>query len=319
MNWATTLSILRKMAKTTTFHFKKPGLLTQVQDMGRIGYQAFGVPVSGVMDRASAQMANWLVGNPPNNPVLEITLLGPQIGIKGSCQIAITGADLSPQIDGRPVPMFESVGVVSGSVISFGKIKNGCRAYLAVRGDWAVKKWLGSCSASANNGDELTPDSIFQKGSILTIKTKPPIAKKILPADTRPAFSGRCEVRVVEGPEFEMFSAMAIGFFFSRSYKVAPDSNRMGYRLDAKIVDFEPDREIISSATIPGTIQVTNAGQPIILMADAQTTGGYPRLANVISADMDKLAQVKPGDEIRFSLVGLEEAGLAYRNCRKYI
>ncbi len=300
------------MTKTTTFHFKKIGLLTQVQDMGRIGYQAFGVPVGGAMDKASAQTANWIVGNPPNNPVLEITLLGPQIEIKGNGQIAITGADLSPQIDGKSMPMFETVQVSSTSVLSFGKIKNGCRAYLAIRGDWIVKKWLGSCSASSNNSAGLTPDSNFQKGSILTVKTKLPIPKRTLPAEVCPVHSDLCKVRMVEGPEFEKFSARMVGFFFSRSYKVTPDSNRMGYRLNAEVVDFKPDREIISSATIPGTIQITNAGQPIILMADAQTTGGYLRLANVISADMDKLAQVKPGDEIWFSLVSLEEAGLAF-------
>jgi allophanate hydrolase subunit 2 len=135
-----------------------------------------------------------------------------------------------------------------------------------------------------------------------------PVEQRIHPRKLRPEYPTRLRVRVLPGPEFEAFSPYAIGYFFSRGYRLTADSNRMGYRLDATIIDFRPAREVISSGIIPGTIQVTNSGQPIILMADAQTTGGYFRLANVISADMDRLAQLKPGDEVWFSLVHLEEA-----------
>ncbi len=278
--------------------------------MGRSGHQAFGVPVGGVMDRTAAQLANWLVGNPLDFPVLEITLLGPHILFDGKCQIAITGADLSAQIDGAEIAMNETAEIANKSVLSFGRIKNGCRAYLAIGGQWETKKWLESSSPLSTH-PALTPDSVFQKGSILKIQTKPLIPKRKAPAAYFRKVENPMEIRVTEGPEFGLFSAKSIGFFFSTKFKITPDSNRMGYRLDTSIVDYKHNKEIISSGIVPGTVQVTNAGYPIVLMMDAQTTGGYPRIANVISADMGKLAQMKPGDELRFSLVGMEEAAVA--------
>ncbi len=289
-------------------HFKKSGIQTLVQDLGRSGFQAFGVPVNGAMDRSAAKVANWLVGNPLDSPVLEITLMGPQITIAGNCQIALTGADLSPKLNQQAVSRYETINITGSAELSFGKMQEGCRAYLAVGGKWNVKKWLDSYSASTYGGQELTPDSRIQKNSKLIIESRSPIEKRNYPVEKRPVFSQNLRIRVLPGPEFEAFSPYAIGYFFSRGYRLTADSNRMGYRLNANIIDFSPDREVISSGIIPGTIQVTNSGQPIILMADAQTTGGYYRLANVISADMDRLAQLKPGDEVWFSLVNLEEA-----------
>ncbi|MTI30759.1 biotin-dependent carboxyltransferase family protein [Xanthovirga aplysinae] len=296
------------MSEPVIFHFKKPGLQTMVQDLGRVGFQAFGVPTSGVMDKSSAKIANWLVGNPRENPVLEITLLGPQIEIKGNCQIALTGGNLSPTLNGNPIPMYETIQVDSGSILSFGRKLGGCRTYLAIRGKWQIKKWLGSYSASAHSGLELTPDSIIQKNSSLQVLSQLPISKRLYSKEQRPIYSRSVRVRVLPGPEFDSFSPLAIGHFFSRGYQLTPDSNRMGYRLDGQIKDFNPKREVISSGIIPGTIQITNSGQPIILLADAQTTGGYFRLVNVISHDLDKLAQLMPGDEVWFSLISLEEA-----------
>ena len=299
------------MSNLSTFHFIKPGFHTLIQDKGRFGFQAFGVPVSGAMDKSSAKIGNWLVDNPIDGPVLEITFGGPKIVIEGDCQIALTGADLSPQIDQLDIPMYETINAKNGSTLSFGKIKTGCRSYLAIRGDWEIKSWLDSYSATAFGATELTPDSVIQKASKICIKTRPNITKKVYPREKRPNYANSLRVRMLPGPEFDFFSSYTIGYFLSQSYKLTSDSNRMGYRLDGNIQDFKPNQEIISSGTVPGTIQITNSGQPIILMADAQTSGGYSRLGNVISADLDLLGQLKPGDEIWFSLIRLEEAYLA--------
>ena len=290
-----------------TLHFLKTGLQTLIQDSGRIGYQSYGVPVSGVMDKKSAALANELVGNPSDAPVIEITLLGPKIEIEGECQIAITGADLSPKINNQTIPLYTTVTVKNGDMLSFGAIKNGCRAYLAIGGEWQLSKWLNSYSAVPYAGKEATPKSVIEKGQQLTIKTSKRGIKKSIPKSEQPIYNNSQRIRVLPGPEFEEFSPYTIAYFFSRGYKLTNDSNRMGYRLDGNLIDFKPKREVISSGIIPGTIQITSSGQPVILMADAQTVGGYYRIANVISADMDKLAQLKPGEEVWFSLIRLAE------------
>lgn len=291
----------------TTFHFQKAGLQTLIQDKGRIGYQSYGVPVSGVMDKKAAALANELVENTPDTPVLEITLLGPTIKIAGYCQIAITGADLSPKVNQQSIPLYETINIEDGDTLSFGGAKNGCRTYLAIRGKWQIKKWLDSYSALPYSGGTATPDSLIQKGTNLQIEPLPTISIKNVPEDTQPDFPKTVRIRVLPGPEFEEFSNHTIAYFFSRGYQLTNDSNRMGYRLDGTLIDFKPKREVISSGIMPGTIQITSAGQPVILMMDAQTVGGYYRIANVVAADLDKLAQLKPGDEVWFSLIRLED------------
>ncbi len=298
------------MAEKLKLHFVKSGLQTTIQDLGRTGYQGMGIPVNGAMDKASAKAANRLVGNDESAPVLEITLLGPTIRIEGSGQMAITGANLSLKINGEPADMYETLDVEDGDVISFARPVTGCRAYLAVRGRWQIEPWLGSYSASATKASELTPQSVIKKEQVLEVEYEeliPPIA---IPTEERPDLSQLNIIRVLPGPEFSLISNLAIGDFFSQDFKISNDSNRMGYKLEGRLAHFESAVEVISSGIIPGTIQITNAGQPIILMADAQTSGGYTRLANVVTEDMDKLAQMKPGDVVRFRLVGLEEKHL---------
>jgi len=291
----------------TKLHFKKAGLQTLIQDQGRVGYQSYGVPSSGVLDKKAASIANKLVGNPTENPVIEITLLGPTIEIEGDCQIAITGANLSPKINQQIIPLYTTINVKSGDKLSFGAIKNGCRAYLAIGGDLQIPKWLSSFSALPYSGRTATPNSLIEKGTTLEIATTPFIPPKSIPIEDQPDYENQLRIRVLPGPEFEGFSPYTIAYFFSRGYKITNESNRMGYRLDGNLIDFEPQREVISSGIIPGTIQITSAGQPIILMADAQTVGGYYRIANVVAEDLNKLAQLKPGDEVWFSLVRLAE------------
>lgn len=283
-------------------HFLKAGLQTTIQDLGRQGVQDLGIPINGAMDKASAQLANQLVGNDANSPVLEITLLGPKIQFEGPCQIAITGANLSVEINGNTIPLFITINIDHGDVLSFGKPITGCRAYLAINGKWDIQSWLGSYSASATNTGQTTPDSIIVKDQILEIirgKEQPIIA---ISESERPSLSIEAPIKVYPGPEFEAFSNVEKQSFFGDSFTVGQDSNRMGYRLKEALSSYTKKEEVISSGVIPGTIQITNSGQPIVLMADAQTTGGYPRIANVSSTDLDRLAQFKPGDKVRFEL-----------------
>lgn len=294
------------MAKYLTLHFLKPGLFTTVQDQGRFGYQAFGVPTSGALDRGAAEMANQIVGNPPDSPVLEITLLGPKIQFQGEGEIALTGADLSARLNGQPCASNQLLRIKDADLLQFGRPLEGCRAYLSVRGQWQISTWLSSRSAITQNGAKLSPQSLISKGTSIQIETAAKSVSKSLDIEAKRA-STSSEVRVLPGPEFERFSRFSIGEFFGQSYQITPDSNRMGYRLKEKLRSFSPEEELISTGIIPGTIQITTAGQPIILLADAQTSGGYYRIANVLSEDLDLLAQFKPGDRLRFTLVSFKD------------
>lgn len=298
-------------------HIIKPGMLTLIQDVGRQGAQKYGVPLGGALDKNALNTANWLVGNPLNNPVLEITIMGPTIEFEGKCQIAISGADISPSINEQPVPLNETLNVNEQSIISFGKLVKGCRAYLAIGGQWKINKWLGSGSAAVFSGKELVPGGMLQKNQQIEIDTHPFILTKKIAINQHNCADGQAIIRVLPGPEFHLFSREIIGQFFSTTFTISNDSNRMGYRLEQKLYLFQPKGDMISSGTIPGTIQITSAGQPIILLADAQTIGGYPRIVNVISADLDDLAQLKPADKVRFRLVTLEDAYLALEDNNK--
>ncbi|MGW8121871.1 5-oxoprolinase subunit C family protein [Roseivirga echinicomitans] len=284
-------------------HFLKSGLQTTIQDLGRHGVQDLGIPINGAMDKASAKLANQLVGNSDDSPVLEITLLGPKIQFEGQCQIAITGATLSAEINGVATSQFKTININHGDVLSFGKPIAGCRAYLAINGKWDIQSWLGSFSASATHTAQTTPDSIIVKDQILEIirdKEQPIIT---ISETERPSLSNETPIRVYPGSEFNAFSNVEKESFFGDRFSIGQDSNRMGYRLKEALKGYTKKQEVISSGVIPGTVQIVNSGQPIVLMADAQTTGGYPRIANVSSADLDRLAQFKPGDTVRFELI----------------
>ncbi|PHN04928.1 5-oxoprolinase subunit C family protein [Flavilitoribacter nigricans] len=289
--------------QAVTLQIIKSGLLTLVQDGGRLGQQAFGLPTGGVMDRRAAATANWLTGQPEDYPVLEITLQGPEIQFDGSLQIAITGADLSPTIDEVPVANYQTLDVKEGQTLRFGAARSGCRAYLAIRGRWQIKEWLGSFSGLAVAGKYWPPGSRLEKDTRINIWPGEPLAARKLSSREQPHHSHELSVRVMEGPEVDWFPASAIQFFTSHAFTVGPDSNRMGYRLRENLPDYQPQLELISSGIVPGTIQVLPAGNPVVLLADAQTSGGYPRLGNVLSRDLDFLAQLVPGDRIRFVMV----------------
>lgn len=280
--------------------FLKPGMLTLIQDLGRPGHQSSGVPPSGALDRTSAAAANWCVGNPETAPVFEITMTGPLIRFDEDCQIAITGADMSPVIHDEPVRRYETIDVRSGSILAFGKLMSGCRAYLAIRGRWHITYWLGSASALSVGDIDLLPQSLIKKGMTLMITTDSPLPSVRRHPQPVPAWPSALDIRVLPGPEFSSFSADHIAAFFSTTFTIGVASNRIGYRLEPLFKDFHYTTEMISSGIVPGTIQITREGQPIILLADAQTVGGYPRIGNITASDLDALGQLRIGDTVRF-------------------
>lgn len=284
---------------TGLLRIDKPGLLTLVQDAGRQGMQYAGIPVGGPLDRRSAALVNTLLQNPEDTPVLEITLIGPQITFLQNCQLAICGADLSPSIDGLAISANCTVSVQAGAVLRFGKALSGCRAYLGVRGVWIHPHWGQSVAPIPSLPDLLT-ESQLTKGQILHIlplsevyfREKEPIPMPV----------GESIVRVLPGPELERCRPRAIADFFGKVHRVSPESNRMGYRLQQPLAGFSSEAQILSSGILPGTIQVPPSGIPIILLADAQTIGGYFRIARVVGDDLDIFGQLKPGDALKFML-----------------
>lgn len=286
------------MNEAVTLEFLKTGLLTSVQDLGRSGWQQFGVPVSGAMDRVSLINANKLVGNPLDGPCLEITLLGPKIVICGHGLMALTGADLSAKLNDERINVGINFPVTDGDILSFGRCVSGCRAYLAVAGEWQVLKWLGSCSEVPYTKGVAGLPTAIEIGRIISVINRRHVP--FTPTEIPGQLALQHQINVVPGPELSHFSERTVTDFMERNHIISSQSNRMGYRLDSTLKDFEKLSELISSGVVPGTIQITGSGQPIILMADAQTTGGYHRIANVIECDIPILAQMKPGDPIKF-------------------
>ena len=290
----------------------KPGWFTTVQDLGRYGSQQYGMPVSGVMDRFAAVVGNRVVGNPDHAAVLECTLKGPELLFQRNTIIAITGADLSPAIDDNSIPLWERVSIQRGSRLRFGTQRSGSRAYVAIAGGINVPAILGSRSthySSATGGVHGRP---LKAGDLLSAgkpaKSNTRFVKKRLPDQLRPCYGLSITLRIVPGPQQDYFSEDALATLTGSSYTVAPQSDRMGYRLTGpKLVRAGSD-QFISDGTAMGALQIPPDGQPILLMADRQTTGGYPKIGVVISADLPLAAQLMPGDAIRFSTCTIAEA-----------
>jgi len=280
--------------------FRQCGLYTTIQDGGRIGYQSLGVPQSGPLDKNSAIYANQLVGNHNDQPVLEITLQGPEIEFSKTCTIALCGADLSAQVNGQKVELNNQLIIERNDVLTFGRPIKGTRTYLAVSGKWNVKKWLGSASPAPIDSDKLTPNSKIKKRSVVEILQSK--AKTLYPKiDKKPIEHGQI-IEVMKGPEYSLLKKNEITQLINSELEISVDSNRMGYRLKNKIKGFSSTPEMISSGIIPGTVQLTSKGNPIILLADAQTIGGYPRILVVKQHSLDKLGQLKPGEKLKFKL-----------------
>jgi antagonist of KipI len=291
------------------FQVLKPGFFTTVQDLGRFGYLRYGVPVSGAMDTFSLTVANLLVLNSPSDAGLEITLIGPELQALARTQIAVTGGSVSPRINGQNALMWQTLDIEEGDVISFGKMESGCRAYLSVRCGVNTPLVLGSRSTYVRggfggvNGRQLKAGDMIDGFDGLLAETK-----LKLPEELVPRFTNHVKVNVILGPQAEMFTEKGINTFLSSQYEVTLESDRMGYRLEGFQIEHKGKADIVSDALLPGTVQVPKNGKPILIMRDAQTTGGYPKIAVTISSDLTTLGQAKPKDVIEFSEIALAEA-----------
>ena len=293
-------------------HVLSAGLLTTVQDLGRWGWQARGVPVAGPMDSAAHRVANALVGNPRRAAALEVTLVGPELGFDVARVVAVAGAEFDLFLDGARLWAHAPVVVPAGSRLRFGERRRGARAYLAVEGGIAVPEVLGSRStdlASGIGGHEGRP---LRAGDRLPLGAAPRRPPQVRPPDrSRPAGEtgalSPATVRLLPGPDAEAFDPMFLDLLESAPYSIGSASDRMGFRLDGPRLSHHRDPGT-SEATPLGAIQVPPSGQPILLMAGRQTTGGYPHVATAITADIGIAAQCAPGDALSFVRCSLHEA-----------
>jgi len=295
------------------FEVLEPGLLTTIQDLGRFGYQRYGVPVSGCMDVFSFKVANLLVANDTNEGVLEITGLGlTKLKILNNTVIALTGADLSPMINTSSLPMWRAIEVKKGEVLSLGEAKRGFRAYLSIAGGIDVPLVLGSRSTYCKAKIGGLNGRLLKKGDIISSSLpKQPlenIVRRYLPKDFIPDLSKEIEVRVIMGPQDDYFKKESIHTFLNSWYCVSPESDRTGYRLRGPKITHKDKTDIITDAIPLGAIQIPGDGLPIILMADRGPTGGYPKIACILSVDADKVGQLKPGGKIKFKKIDIKEA-----------
>ena len=278
--------------------FLRAGPQTSTQDQGRSGFAHLGFPRGGALDQGAMQTANWLVGNTDNQPVLEFSMAGPSLLFLAHTTIAITGADLSPKLDRQSLENNRSYRVKPGDNLHFGALKSGCRGYLAIAGNWRVPTVLGSASGLRAGHDELLPGAVWQRGDILQINTP---QRQAWPKQAAPESLISHTISVMPGPEFDQLSDTARQQLFGSEHIIDSRSNRMGLRLTGPIDAIAANKQLSSGVT-PGTVQLTASGEPIILLADAQTIGGYPRVLQVMSTALDNLAQLKPGDSIELKL-----------------
>jgi biotin-dependent carboxylase-like uncharacterized protein len=289
-----------------------PGPLSTIQDEGRKGYQKFGMPVAGAMDKFSYRISNLLVGNNDDSAVIEFTMKGPEMIFLVNTVIAITGAEMAPFIDNEPIPMWQSIPVKKGNILSFNEIKSGFRGYIAMRGGIKVPELLGSSSTYLRAGIGGVNGQKLASGNILSLKE---VEGNIydfknfrLPKKFVPEYRDIEKMHVILGPQDDLFKTESIDMFLSSNYRVTSQSDRMGYRLEGPKIEHKENADIISDGIPLGAIQVPGDGQPIILLADRQTTGGYAKIATVVSADLDKIAQLRPGKLIKFIEISLDAA-----------
>jgi antagonist of KipI len=303
----------------------RPGLLTTIQDHGRHGFQRVGLCPGGAMDPVALALANALVGNPPDEAALEVTVIGPELLFERDTLVAVCGAEFDGFPHNRPVL------AAAGTRFNVGRAARGARAYIAVAGGFAVEPVLGSRSTylpghfggfqgrALKHGDVLPlRDSAAAKRFASLRKTRDGTVKWSVPPGTLPDREPIL-VHVIEGQHFASFDSNSQRAFFDTVWRVAPDSNRMGFRLSGPPLGRPQADEILSGPTCLGSVQVPPSGVPIALMADHQTTGGYPRIAEIASADVARLAQLAPGGKVHFAKCSLEIAGELRKHAREHI
>jgi len=295
----------------------EPGFLTTVQDLGRFGFAHLGVSPCGAADSVSLRVGNRLAGNAESAAALEMTLAGGKFRFEQETVIALTGSEFGTMLDGQPVQMWTAIRAKEGAELHVGHARGGARCYLCVGGGIVVEEILGSSSTDLRAGFGGFNGRALRRGDRLSLgsPTGPPLS--VEPREFH-GFSGGSTLRVTRGPQAHMFSPDALRRLCAAEYRVRDDSNRLGVRLSGEPIRELTREQLLTEGVSLGAVQIPPDGQPILLFVDQQTTGGYPKLANVILADLPKLGQLAPRNSVRFAEVDLApaHAALRYREAR---
>lgn len=285
------------------------GALTTIQDKGRIGFQKYGMSVSGAMDMQAYESANYLVGNENDEAVLEMTLYGGTYYFEKDAVIALTGADMQAMVNDEPIKRYKPIKIKAKDRISIKMAKQGCRGYMAVSGGFMADKVMGSfstnlkCKIGGLSGEAIKSGSKIKTGT--PSKTFEELEKRELAI---PQYDEKIMIHVIEGPQEEYFTDKGIKSFYENEWIISAQSDRMGYRMEGGVIEAKNGTDIVSDGIANGSIQIPPNGKPIILLADRQTTGGYAKIATVCSFDLPKLAQAKAGDRVSFKKITVEKA-----------
>jgi antagonist of KipI len=290
----------------------RPGLLTTIQDLGRAGYQDQGVPLGGALDPIALRVANLLVGNPAGAAGLEVTLAGPRLHFRSGGLVALAGATLDARLGGEALPPLRPSRIGAGDTLELGNVRHGCRAYLAVAGGLTVPPVLGSRSTYLLGRFGGLDGRALRSGDRLPVGSTPsaPPARHVAQWGASPEVLPRYgdTIRLLPGAHAAALTESSRRQLFAAEFHLGRDSDRMGCRLEGPELALSRPIELLSEGVVPGTIQLPPGGSPIVLLADGGTTGGYPRIAHVASVDLPLLAQLRPGDSLRFQPISLQEA-----------
>jgi biotin-dependent carboxylase-like uncharacterized protein len=301
----------------TRLVIKSCGALTTLQDAGRRGYQRYGLSNAGAMDRTALAIANALVGNKPDEAAIEFAVFGGELVVEGGeLRVALAGADCPLDINGEPVPVLTSRRVAAGSTIRIGAARAGVFAYLAVAGSFDVAPMLGSVSVHLRTGVGGVDGTPLKVGDELPLRAHE-IDGPDLELTANPS-SAPGPIRVVLGPQDDLFSQAGIETMLGSEYQITTEADRMGYRLSGPKIAHADGFNIVSDGIATGSVQVPGTGVPIVLLADRQTTGGYPKIATIVRADLGRFVQLRPGSKVRFAAVTLQDAvALARADARR--
>jgi len=289
---------------------ESPGLFTTVQDLERPGFGPIGVSASGAADSVALRLGNRLVDNPEGSAALEMTLLGGTFEFPEGARAALTGSDFGATLDGAAISLWTTFDIRPGGTLQIGATRSGARCYLCAQGGIAVELFLGSASTHVLSGLGGFHGRPLRKGDVLPIgpATGVTFREPSIPTEVLARLTPRTLLRVTDGPQSDWFPETSRRIFYNSVYRVTEEANRMGLRLEGAAVAARSSGEMITEGVSPGAIQVPGSGQPIVLFVEQQTTGGYPKIANVIAADLPSVGQLRPRDEVRFEHVDFDTA-----------
>jgi biotin-dependent carboxylase-like uncharacterized protein len=297
-------------------HVTDPGPQTTVQDLGRVGQLRYGIPPSGPIDVRAFVVANRLVGNVDGAAALECTLMGPRFTVQTACAMAVTGADAPVTVNGEAAPTWTTIPLATGDAVRVAAARAGVRIYVAFSGGLDVPPVLGSRATFLRGRMGGVEGRALKRDDRLHLLPAPPPSRLQIPAASIPAIESEPEIRVVLGPQQDRFTAEGIAALLGGAYDMLPQSDRMGARLSGPRIAHARGHDIISDGIALGSVQVPGDGQPIVLLVDRQSTGGYTKIATVVSFDIGRIGQVKPGQRVRFHAIDVAEAHRLRRDWR---